>query len=71
MIVMTDGRSNVEAFNTIPQADAAKNANIRVMSVGLSAGKRLQTLPEGLCHTLGILLVMHNHNFYMVLLNLV
>ena len=38
-IVMTDGRSNIEQDNTIPEADLAKDGAIRLITVGV--GRRV------------------------------
>ena len=38
-IVITDGRSNIQEDNTIPEAELAKNEDIRVMTVGV--GRRV------------------------------
>ena len=37
LIVLTDGRSNIIPEETIPQADEARNRDIRVMAVGVGA----------------------------------
>ena len=44
VIVMTDGRSNVNEADTIPSATALKNNNVRVISVGVGNAYDLQEL---------------------------
>ena len=44
LVLLSDGNSNVQTSQTLPQATAVKNANIRIISVGVGASVNAQEL---------------------------